>query len=179
MRLCIRLEVEHIVVYRLVDLFSIYSCIEVVITPIKFQLSDLRQHGVDLLRVAGGKRNDAKHPEVELALAPQSLIDVHLIVGTAGTTDRSEACPVEIFDHRKRARLKRLLGGRRNFGGDDTGTLLFNDAGGFSRGIASNPCIGHFVQRQRLDGPAIEIDSIVGFLQRHWIVRRNLIQFFA
>ena len=41
-RLCIRLEVEHVVVHRLIDLFSINGGVEVLITLKEFQLRDSR-----------------------------------------------------------------------------------------------------------------------------------------
>src|SRR2546422_4727710 len=39
-RLCIRLEVEHVVVHRLIDLFSINGRVEVLITLKELQLRD-------------------------------------------------------------------------------------------------------------------------------------------
>ena len=146
-RFCIRLDVEHIVVHRKVDLLSIHSGVEVVITLKEFQLGYLRQDCVDLFRIAGRKRNNAKNSEVELTLAVQSSIDFHLIGRAAGATGRSKACAVEIFDHGKRAGLKSLLGRRRKFGCDDARPLLFNDACRFSPSITSNPGIRHSVER--------------------------------
>ena len=139
-------------------------------------MGDLRQDSVDGLRVGRAERHDAEDPHIELTLARPFPIALQLIVGATRAADRGEARAVPISDHRQRAGFELLFGRGGNLGGNRACAVLFNDAGRLSCGIAHNPFVGHGVKASGLDCPAVEIASIVGFLQHHWIVRSNLIE---